>query len=84
MDSSEDIDIQIKKLELLIKEREVKWSSGWRRLVDRFLTPTMLGVLVASFGAIITFQNWKDQIKQELIIKSQEQLLLPPLAASAV
>ncbi|MCB9510064.1 MAG: hypothetical protein H6695_07775 [Deferribacteres bacterium] len=64
-------------------ENELKWSSGWRRIVDKFITPTSLGVIGLLVGTMITYNNWISQKRSESTVQLQRNLVIPGLAGSA-
>lgn len=73
-----------RKLEIQKLENELKWASGWYRIIDKFLSPSTIGVFALIIGSFITYNNWIEEKQQNSIIEFQKNLLIPSLTHSSI
>jgi len=77
--------LELQRLECSLKkiENELKWSSGWRRFADRFISPILLGVFGVLITAIITLQSWNTKQEQDTLAELQKNLIVPAFTVSS-
>jgi hypothetical protein len=71
------------QLELKRLQNELKWSSGWRRILDKFVSPASFATIAALIGAVIAIHNWRIQKTEESLIELQRNLVTPALTRTS-
>jgi hypothetical protein len=73
----------LNKLEIIKLKNEIKWNSGFRRVLDRFLTPTTITVVIVSISFYITYADFKRKQNEEIITNLEKNLIIPSLAPNS-